>query len=101
MMSSVEDSSGYSNKISRGWNSSGCGRDSAIDREQPGSAPTTDDATWLSQTSLQQWSSREPDLDLDNVKFTVNTHQELEYVNSVEEKYLAGITFDILPQDNQ
>ena len=101
MMSSVRNSSGVGRIMNSVGNSSGCGRDSAMDRQLPGSALTADDATWLSQTSLQQWSSREPDLDLDNVKFTVNTHQEFEYVNGLEEKYLAGITFDILPQDNQ
>ena len=100
-MSSVRNSSGYGSTMNSVRNSSGCGRDSAMDRQLPGSALTTDDVTWLSQTSLQQWSSREPDLNLDNVKFTVNTHQEFEYVNGLEEKYLAGITFDILPQDNQ
>ena len=81
--------------------SSGYSSDSALVGELPSSALTDYEhslSTWHSQTSLQS-SDTVAEPDLDSVKFTVNAHQEFEYVNAMEEKYLTDITFDILPQD--
>ena len=54
---------------------------------------------WDSRNSLKSDCTEETtDLDLDNIKFTVNPHQEFEYVNTVEEDFCKNISFDIVTQ---
>ena len=62
----------------------------------------TESASWKPHTSLGSenttiYPSELGEADLDSVKFTVNAHQQSEYVNAVEEIFFTNVCFDIAP----
>ena len=60
----------------------------------PSTSSSSENTEFSSQTSLKL---TDIEVDLDSVKFTVNAHQQFDYVNAIEENLFKDVCFDIAP----